>query len=50
MKTQRHDEVAPRSFEYTKDQQEQVIGIGSGLTLKKAINRIDFESPNSKEN
>ncbi|KJY89397.1 cytochrome C biogenesis protein CcdA [Vibrio neptunius] len=33
---------------YTKDQQEQVIGIGSGLTLKKAINRIDFESPNSK--
>ncbi|MFZ6042875.1 sugar-binding transcriptional regulator [Vibrio natriegens] len=33
---------------YMKDQQNQIIGIGSGLTLKKAINRIDFEAPNSK--
>ncbi len=33
---------------YVKDQQGQIIGIGSGLTLKKAINRIDFESPNSQ--
>ncbi|WP_064609806.1 sugar-binding transcriptional regulator [Photobacterium sp. J15] len=33
---------------YMKNQPEKVIGIGSGLTLKKAINRIDFESPNSK--
>ncbi|EKO3442401.1 sugar-binding transcriptional regulator [Vibrio fluvialis] len=33
---------------YVKDQQNQIIGIGSGLTLKKAINRIDFESPNSQ--
>nr|WP_267135962.1 sugar-binding transcriptional regulator [Vibrio sp. J1-1] len=33
---------------YVKDQQDQIIGIGSGLTLKKAIKRIDFESPNSK--
>ncbi|MDV6251759.1 sugar-binding transcriptional regulator [Vibrio sp. EA2] len=33
---------------YVKDQQDQIIGIGSGLTLKKAIKRINFESPNSK--
>lgn len=33
---------------YIKDQQAQIIGIGSGLTLKKAINRIDFESSNNQ--
>lgn len=33
---------------YLKNSNEKVIGIGSGSTLKKAINRIDFESPNSK--
>ncbi|MGY0615556.1 sugar-binding transcriptional regulator [Vibrio sp. FJH11] len=33
---------------YVKDQKAKIVGIGSGLTLKKAINRIDFESPNSK--
>ncbi|BEI22781.1 sugar-binding transcriptional regulator [Vibrio fluvialis] len=46
------DNVAFGSFQlmskYIKNQQDQIIGIGSGLTLKKAINRIDFESPNSK--
>lgn len=33
---------------YIKDKQQQIIGIGSGHTLKKAINRIDFESSSSK--
>ncbi len=33
---------------YIREQQAQIIGIGSGLTLKKAINRIDFTSPDSK--
>lgn len=33
---------------YLKNNNEKVIGIGSGNTLKKAINRIDFESPNSQ--
>ncbi|MFB9137032.1 sugar-binding transcriptional regulator [Vibrio olivae] len=31
---------------YLKEPQNQIIGIGSGLTLKKAINRIDFDSSN----
>ncbi|RAS59118.1 DNA-binding transcriptional regulator LsrR (DeoR family) [Vibrio diazotrophicus] len=33
---------------YIKNEPNKIIGIGSGLTLKKAINRIDFESPSSK--
>lgn len=33
---------------YIKDQPEQIIGIGSGLTLKKAIKRINFDAPSSK--
>ncbi|MGF1683726.1 sugar-binding transcriptional regulator [Photobacterium minamisatsumaniensis] len=33
---------------FIKDQPGQIIGIGSGITLKKAINRIDFTSSDSK--
>lgn len=34
--------------QYLKGTSAKVIGIGSGLTLKKTIKRIDFESKNSK--
>lgn len=33
---------------YLKDKKNQIIGIGSGSTLKKALNRIDFESPSNQ--
>ncbi|OCH13725.1 MULTISPECIES: sugar-binding transcriptional regulator [unclassified Aliivibrio] len=33
---------------YLKNQTNKIIGIGSGLTLKNAIYRIDFETPESK--
>lgn len=33
---------------YIKNKSGQIIGIGSGLTLKKAINKIDFISPDNK--
>jgi len=34
--------------QYLKGESAKIIGIGSGLTLKKTIKRIDFESKNSK--
>ena len=33
---------------YLRSDNEKVIGIGSGLTLKKTIKRIDFDSPNTR--
>jgi DNA-binding transcriptional regulator LsrR (DeoR family) len=33
---------------YIKDKPAQIIGIGSGTTLKKTIDRMDFTSPDSK--
>ncbi|UQY45002.1 sugar-binding transcriptional regulator [Erwinia sp. PK3-005] len=33
---------------YLSSDNEKVIGIGSGLTLKKTIRRIDFDSPNAR--
>ncbi|WP_435927266.1 sugar-binding transcriptional regulator [Dryocola sp. BD613] len=33
---------------YLRADNDKVIGIGSGLTLKKTIRRIDFDSPNAR--
>lgn len=33
---------------YLRSESEKVIGIGSGLTLKKTIRRIDFDSPHTR--
>jgi len=33
---------------YLQGDARRVVGIGSGLTLKKTIKRIDFDSPNSR--
>ena len=33
---------------YLQSDNAKIIGIGSGLTLKKTIQRIDFDSPNSR--
>ncbi|HDX8945474.1 TPA: cytochrome C biogenesis protein CcdA [Klebsiella oxytoca] len=32
---------------YLQDDKEKIIGLGSGLTLKKALQRIDFDSQNT---
>lgn len=29
---------------YLQDDKEKIIGLGSGLTLKKALQRIDFDA------
>ncbi|MDT1904244.1 cytochrome C biogenesis protein CcdA, partial [Acinetobacter baumannii] len=31
-----------------QDDKEKIIGLGSGLTLKKALQRIDFDSLNTR--
>ncbi|STV87747.1 putative SorC-family transcriptional regulator [Klebsiella michiganensis] len=33
---------------YLQDDKEKIIGLGSGLTLKKALQRIDFDSLNTR--
>ena len=33
---------------YLQDDKEKIIGLGSGLTLKKALQRIDFDSQNTR--
>ena len=33
---------------YLSDNKSQIVGIGSGLTLKKTIKRINFSSPNTR--
>jgi DNA-binding transcriptional regulator LsrR (DeoR family) len=33
---------------YLRADNDKIIGIGSGLTLKKTIRRIDFDSPNAR--
>lgn len=33
---------------YLQDNKEKIIGLGSGLTLKKALQRIDFDSQNTR--
>ncbi|MDQ8591311.1 sugar-binding domain-containing protein, partial [Klebsiella aerogenes] len=33
---------------YLQSDNAKIIGIGSGLTLKKTIQRMDFDSPNSR--